>query len=141
MASFTQIRQRWDNFHLNKAQAFWLCVATVAATLIAGFGFAGWVSGGTAKSMAAEAAQNARRDLAVAVCVDEFVHEHDAAARLAKLKSTDFYRRSDLVATGGFATMPDRQEADTAVAYQCAAALDEATLPAKEKATPVSAKE
>lgn len=140
MDRFLEIQRRWEHFQLNKAQVFWVCAGAVVATLIAGFGFAGWVSAGHARSMAAEAADSARRELAVAVCVDEFMHERDAAARLAKLKSTEFYRRSDLIATGGFATMPDRKEADDAVAARCAAALDEAKLPAQENATKVDAK-
>ena len=55
------------------------------------------------------------------------------AARLAKLKSAEFYRRGDVIATGGFATMPDRKEADDAVAAQCAAALEDVKLPAGAK--------
>ena len=141
MASFTDIQQRWENFQLNKTQVFWVCAGVMAATLIGGFGFAGCVSGGRAQSMATEAAENARRELAVAVCVDDFVHERDAAARLAKLKSAEFYQRGDLIATGGFATMPDRKEADDAVASRCAAALEEVKLPAAPgKAMPVSVK-
>ena len=133
MPDITQIQQRWENFQLNKTQVFWVCAGVVAATLIGGFGFAGWVSGGRAQSMAAEAAENARRDLAVAVCVDDFVHERDAVARLAKLKSTEFYQRGDIIATGVFATMPDRKEADGAVASRCAAALEEVKLPVAKK--------
>lgn len=129
MASFAQIQQRWEGFQLNKTQVFWVCAGLIAATLIGGFGFAGWVSGARAQSMAAEAAENARRELAVAVCVDDFMHGHDVASRLAKLKSTEFYQRGDVIATNGFATMPDRKEADDAVASRCAAALEEVKLP------------
>ena len=131
MANLREMQRRWEDFQLNKTQVFWMCAGSVAATLVVGFGVAGWVTAGHAASMATDAAQNARRELAVAVCVDEFVHERDAAARLAKLKTADFYRRGDILATGGFATMPDRKEADDAVATQCAAALEEAKLPSK----------
>jgi hypothetical protein len=130
MATFAEIQQRWEDFHLSKVQTFWVCVAAILATLFVGFGLAGWVSAGRAQAMASEAAQDARRELAVAVCVDDFMHERDAPARLAKLKSLEFFRRSDVIATGGFATMPDRQEADNAVAARCAAALEEAKQPA-----------
>jgi hypothetical protein len=133
MANFTQIQQRWEAFQLNKTQVTWVCAGVVAATLIGGFGFAGWVSGGRAQSMAAEAAENARRDRAVAGCVDDVVDERVSAARLAKLKSTEFYQRGDIIATGGFATMPDRKAADDAVASRCAAALEEVKLPGGKK--------
>jgi hypothetical protein len=133
MASFQELQQRWEDFQLNKTQVFWVCGIAVAATLIGGFGIAGWVTAGRAEAMSAQAAQDARRELAVAVCVEDFTHERDAAARLAKLKSAEFYRRGDVIATGGFATMPDRKEADDAVAAQCAAALEDVKLPAGAK--------
>ena len=137
MANFLQ---SWKDFHPSKTQVFWVCVATAVATLIGGFGMAGWVTAARAQSMADEAADNARRELAIAVCVDDFMHARDVTARLAKLRSTEFYSRSDIISAGGFATMPDRKVADDGVASGCAAALDEVKLPAQEKAQPVSTK-
>jgi hypothetical protein len=115
----------WQEFRPTKTQAFWAIVAAVAATLIGGFGFAGWMSAAKAERLASEAAQDARLELAVKVCVDDFMHAADVKNRLAKLKSTEFFRRSDVVATGGYATMPGEKEADSTVAARCAAALDE----------------
>lgn len=128
MTTLSNLQQRWTDFRPTKTQAFWACAACVVATLIAGFGGAGWVTAATASKAVDEAAERARTQLAVSVCVDEFMHERDAAARLAKLKATEFFQRSDLIATGGYATMPGEKEADGAVAAQCAAALDEASL-------------
>jgi hypothetical protein len=122
--------QQWLAFQPTKVQTFWILAAGVAATIITGFGFAGWVSADKAAWMAREAADSARLELAVKVCVDEFVHDAGAKERLAKLRSMAFYRRSNVVATAGYATMPGEKEADTAVAAQCAAALDGASLPA-----------
>jgi hypothetical protein len=134
MAPISQLQQRWEELRVSKVQAFWLCAAGVIATLVIGFGVAGWVTGGRAEAMAQEAANNARMELAVAVCVDDFVHAKDAGARLAKLKSAEFYERGDVIATAGYATMPDRQEADSALAMRCAAALEEARLPGAKAA-------
>ena len=125
----TQLQQRWMQWQPTKTQAFWTCAIAVVATLIGGFGVAGWVSAGTARQMVSDAADNARRELAVAVCVEEFMQSAGALERLAKLKKTHFYERSEIVATAGFATMPDQKEPDGYVAARCAAALDE--LPAK----------
>ena len=140
MAAFSELQRQWEDYQPSKTLAFWIGVAAVIATLIAGFGIAGWVTAGRAQAMVNDAKDEARRELAVAVCVDEFMAERDAAAQLTKLKSVEFFRRSELIATGGFATMPDRKEADEAVAARCAAALEEAKPPAAAKATPVSAK-
>jgi hypothetical protein len=118
-------RQRWAEYRPSKAQAFWFAAACVVTMLIAGFGFAGWVSGGTAQTKAAEAALAARHELAAAVCVEEFMAMQDARARLVKLNDAGYWDRSELVAKGGWATMPDRKEPNRIVAAMCAARLSE----------------
>jgi hypothetical protein len=140
MTKFADIQRKLEDWQPSKVQAFWACVTVLVATLVVGFGPAGWVSAAAAQKLASESADNARRELAVAVCVDEFMEQRDASARLAKLKSVEFFRRSDLIATGGYATMPDRKEADDAVAARCAATLDEVQAPVAAKSTPVNAK-
>ena len=141
MTKFSEIQRKFEDWQPSKVQAFWACATVLVATLVVGFGPAGWVSGAAAQKLASESADNARRELAVAVCVDEFMDQRDASARLAKLKSVEFFRRGDLIATGGYATMPDRKEADDAVAARCAATLDEVQAPAAAKSTPVNAKQ
>ena len=106
-------------------QTFWIAAGAVAITLIAGFGFAGWVSGGTAQERAAAAAAEARHELAAAVCVQEFMKAADSGKRLQSVKDATWYERDELVSAGGYATMPDRQEPNTMVADLCAAKLAE----------------
>ena len=53
--------QRFNDYQPSKEQAFWLCVLSIAATVAIGFGAAGWVTGGTAQSMADEAAAQSRQ--------------------------------------------------------------------------------
>ena len=119
------LRQSWEDYRPTKAQAFWISAAGIAATLIAGFGFAGWVSGGTAQKMAAEAAANSRHELAAAICVEEFLADAAARARLVKLKDAGWYERSELIQKGGWATMPDRKEPNSVVAAMCAEKLSQ----------------
>ena len=97
----TSVYARWLVFQPTKMQTFWVVAVAVVVTLILGFGFAGWVSADKAAFMARQAAENARLELAVKVCVDEFVHDDGAKQRMAKLKSAEFYRRSDIIATAG----------------------------------------
>lgn len=130
--------QRWEDFRPTKAQAFWACAVCIVATLIVGFGAAGWVTGGTARKMADDAAAGKYQGLATAVCAEEFMRAADARARLAKLKALQWYERDDLVAAGGWATMPGENEANTVVAELCANTLAEQAEGAA-KATPVSA--
>ena len=126
---FSRIQSRWEEFQPTKTQAVWACALAIGATLVTGFGFAGWVSGARAEQMAKDAADNARVKLAVAVCVDDFLHASNVKERLAKLRSADFYTRGDIVATGGYATMPGEKEADQVVASRCAAALEQLPAP------------
>jgi hypothetical protein len=135
------LRQSWDDCRPSKAQAFWIAAGCVVATLILGFGPGGWVTGGTAQKMVSEAADKSRRELATAVCVEEFMGAADAGARLEKLKKAIWYERDEQVAAGGWATMPDRQEPNSMVAAVCASRLVELEAPAAAKAAPAAAEQ
>ena len=117
--------QRWNGYRPTKEHAIWFGVACIVATLVAGFGPAGWVSGGSARKMADEAAASSRHQLASAVCAEGFLRAADARTRLATLKALEWYERDDLVAGGGWATMPGEKEADGVVAEMCASRLAE----------------
>ena len=45
-----KIVQRWNEYRPTKEHAFWLAAGSVVATLVIGFGFAGWVTGGSARA-------------------------------------------------------------------------------------------
>jgi hypothetical protein len=116
---------RWQQYQPTKGQTFWIAIACVVATLIIGFGFGGWMTGGTALRMAGEAAVAARNQLAAAVCAEEFMRATDARARIAKLEALEWWERDDHLAAGGWATMPGDKEANGTVATMCAARLAE----------------
>lgn len=117
------LRRRWNEYRPSKTEAFWTAVGAVAATLVIGFGFAGWVTGGSAETMASTAAMEARQKLATAICVAQFMEAKDAKARLAQLKKAEWYQRDEIVAGNGWATMPDRKEPNNVVAEMCATQL------------------
>lgn len=125
MERYHSMRQRWEDYRPSKTGAFWFAVVCVVAMLIIGFGPAGWVSGGTAEARVNEAKLAARHELAAAICVQEFMSAQDAQARLAKLRNASYWERSEVVAKGGWATMPDRKEPNHIVASMCAAQLSE----------------
>jgi hypothetical protein len=114
---------RWQRYQPTKEQTFWIAIACVIVALIVGFGPGGWVTGGTARKMADEAAAASHHQLAAAVCAEEFMRAADARARLAKLQALEWWERDDLVAAGGWATMPGEKEANSAVAETCASRL------------------
>jgi hypothetical protein len=126
---FSRIQERYHAYRPTKAQALWFGAGCAAATLVAGFGVAGWVTAGAAQSMAEEAAQQTRTEIGVSLCVKEFMAAPDARQRLATLKGTSWYDRDEIVAEGGFATLPNEKAANTAIAMQCATQLAEAPSP------------
>jgi hypothetical protein len=65
--------------------------------VVIGFAWGGWVIGGTATRMAADAASGANAELAAADCVYRFENGPDATAQLAALKKAESYQRSDLI--------------------------------------------
>jgi alpha/beta superfamily hydrolase len=119
------LRKRWEEYRPSKTEAFWTAAGCVVTTLVIGFGFGGWVTGGTAQKMVTEAADGARHQLAAAICVEEFMASKDARTQLADLKKAEWYTRDKIIAASGWATMPDRKEPNMVVAEMCAAKLAE----------------
>ena len=82
MSTKQTLGQRWEASRPTKTMLFWSCAACVAGTILVGFTWGGWTTGGTARSMAQEAALGSRNELAAAVCADRFRAATDGAARL-----------------------------------------------------------
>ena len=123
MEAKQSLSRRWESYRPTKTLTFWSCAACVAATIVAGFTWGGWTTGGTAAAMAEEAATGARQELAAAVCVDRFQGAGDAGVRLAALKGLkNAWDRGTFVEKGGWAAMPGPKAAEAAskVARLCA---------------------
>lgn len=78
--------RRWEDYQPSKAMLVWACIAAVIATIIVGFSWGGWVTGGTSQTMAKAAGDTARGELASAICVERFNAAPDAAAKLAEFQ-------------------------------------------------------
>ena len=113
------IGERWAGYRPSKALWFWSCVGCVTATLIVGFTWGGWTTQGSAVAMAKSAADQARDQLVAAVCVQRFESAPDAAAQLALLKKTEIWEQADLIAKGGWVTLPGLKEPVTGAADLC----------------------
>src|SRR5579872_4521168 len=88
MAENPGIGKRWQDYRPSKSLWFWSCVACVVATMVVGFHWGGWVTGGTADDMAQSAGKKARAELAASLCVNRFESSADATTQLAALKKT-----------------------------------------------------
>jgi hypothetical protein len=86
------------------------------------------VTGGIATSMASDAAGAARAQLAATACVTLFNQGPDKVAQLATLKNASSYQRSEIIAKGGWVTMPGSPDPVRGAADICVEKLMNATL-------------
>jgi hypothetical protein len=129
------LSQRFDDYHPSKTVLFWSCAGCIVATMIVGFSWGGWVTGGTAEDMATDALEQGRAEVAAVVCVEEFMNGAEARMQLASLKDIrSSWQRENFIEEGGWA-MVAGQEYDDA-AELCAERLIEMEAPpAQEAAT------
>ena len=123
MAYNQSTQRRWQDYQPSRSIWFWSCATCVVATIVIGFTWGGWVTGGTATRMAADAAAGANAQMAAADCIIRFENGPDATAQLAALKKAESYNRSDLIEKGGWATMPGSKEPVHGAALICAEKL------------------
>ena len=110
--------------------ALWGAAAGAVALAIVGFGWGGWVTGGTAETLAKNSAATAVVAALTPICVEKFQEAADASANLAEMKKATYaWDQSKFVEKGGWATMPGSSEPNSAVARACAESLG------REKAT------
>jgi hypothetical protein len=138
------LAQRFEHYRPSKTALFWACTGCVVLATIVGFSWGGWVTGGTAREMAANSAAQARQELAAVICVDRFMAATDAGVKLAALKEiTSSYGQSKFVEDGGWAiivpasaTTTDykAREDDRKAAGLCAAELAKRELATTGKA-------
>lgn len=115
--------ERWSAIQLSKTTIFWVCLAMIAGTMLVGFTWGGWVTGGTAQKTATTLANTAVVQRLSAICIAQFQQDPDKEQKLVDLKAASSYKRSDYVKEQGWSTMPGEEQADTKVATECAKQL------------------
>jgi hypothetical protein len=94
-------------------------------TLVVGFYWGGWVTGGTAKEMVQKSTSAAVVTALAPICVDKFSHSADADAKLTEFKKISSWQQGSYVEKAGWATMPGSDTANSSVAEACARMLGE----------------
>jgi hypothetical protein len=102
---------------------FWGVVIGALGIMIVGFGWGGWVLDSTAERMAKDRADVAVNALLVPICVERFMGQADAAAKLAEFQRTASWQQSQLIEKGGWATAKGSTDPNMAVARVCAQQL------------------
>lgn len=100
-------------------------VAGCAATLIVGFGWAGWQLQSKSQKLATDRANSAVVAVLAPICADKFQRAADSKATMVKLKATDSWKQDSFVVDGGWATFPGNAEPNRNVAEACAKMLNE----------------
>jgi hypothetical protein len=108
--------ERWSNIRPTKTIVAGIAVAAMILTMIVGFNWGGWVTGGAAQKMTTDAVT---QRLAV-VCVSQYNQDSQKDQKLTELQDTSSYKRDDYVLEQGWATMPGEANPDSKVADQCA---------------------
>jgi hypothetical protein len=94
------------------------------ASMVIGFSWGGWMTGGTANRLAAEQADTAVVAALTPVCAEKFLQNSDAKANLAILqKISTNWEQGDYLEKGGWATRPGAASPDYQLARACAAKL------------------
>ncbi|HKP24658.1 MAG TPA: hypothetical protein VJV39_12395 [Dongiaceae bacterium] len=125
---------RWEDWRPPKWGLFWSCVSVSILTMVVGFTWGGWVTGGTAKEMT----QEARRNLAATFCVNRFVTDADAAAQYAKFMQISDWQRDEFIHEGGWAKMPPLDRPLAGIADLCADKLATIQMPVAKSTTGAS---
>ena len=102
--------------------AVWGAVGGAVAAIIIGFTWGGWVTGGTARELAATGADAAVVQAFVPLCV---LKAEQAPEQLEPLKAESSYRRGDYVKKAGWVDNVS-EKYRSAVANACAQAVAEA---------------
>jgi hypothetical protein len=97
--------------------------AGAIATLIVGFSWGGWVTGGSAKELVQKSVSTALVSALSPVCVEKFQHSPEAAANLVELKKVNSWQQGSYIEKGGWATIPGGEPTSSAIAQACATML------------------
>ena len=98
--------------------------AGAIASMVIGFSWGGWVTGGTAKRLAAEQADAAVVVALTPICVEKFLQDGNAKANLAGLrKMSSTWEQGEYLQKGGWVTQPGATSSDYHLARACAEKL------------------
>ena len=116
-------KRRWDHARPTKTIVFWSMAGAIILTMIVGFNWGGWVTGGTAQKMAEVMAKNAVLQRLTPMCVDQFNQDPGRDQKLTELEEKSSWQRGGYVEDQGWATMSGEAKPDSKVADECAKLL------------------
>jgi hypothetical protein len=102
------------------------------ASMVIGFSWGGWMTGGAAVKLADEQANTSVLAALTPICVEKFLQDNNAKANLAVLqKISSNWEQGDYLQKGGWATRPGATSPDYRLARACAEQLAHAKIAAE----------
>jgi hypothetical protein len=117
------VTQRWAELQPTKTTLFWSCIVTAIVTMVIGFNWGGWMTGGAAQDMSDKSSKEAVVARLAPICVTKFLQDPEKGAKLEEIKAMSSYSRGDYIRKQGWATMSGEEKADRNVAAECAKLL------------------
>jgi hypothetical protein len=104
--------------------AAWGVVLGSILTMIVGFSWGGWMTGGTAVQLARQKADTAVTAALVPLCIAQAKADRGATKKLVELRAiTSSYEQHEFVTKTGWATVPGSETPNRDVAEACTAVL------------------
>ena len=117
------VGERWSDFRPTKTVVFWSLLGSIVLTMIVGFAWGGWVTGGTAQKLGEKMAEDAVVKRLAPICVLQFNRDPGKSGKLKELKEAGTWQKGEYVEKQGWATMPGEEKPDSAVASECGSLL------------------
>lgn len=103
--------------------AAWGAVGGAAVLAVVGFTWGGWVTGGTAETLANRQADRAVVAALTPICVEKFQQDAEAASNLEALQKVSSWQQGGFIEKGGWAKMAGTERVNPDVARACAEIL------------------
>jgi hypothetical protein len=118
------MRQRLESAWAWTKARIVISLIVAALTMVVGFRYSGWMTGGAAEEMANTRAEAAVTAVLLPVCLAQSKADPNGVTKLAELKAiTSTYEQHEYLVKSGWATFPGNETANGKVAEACAKAL------------------
>jgi hypothetical protein len=113
------MKEMWIQSRPTKRLLLWACVGTMVVTIVVGFTWGGWTTGGKARYAAEAMASDAVAKRLAPICVVQFRADPDRTQKLKELNEVSSYGRGDYVQKQGWATITGEEGPNSRVAEEC----------------------
>jgi hypothetical protein len=98
----------------------WGLIFGAVIAMIIGFGWGGWTTASTTKTITEDAVLASQS----AICVAQFMKEPNHEEKLKEFDEVNRWKRDEFIKKGGWDRMPGQKEADDGVAQACSDGLE-----------------